>query len=62
MFWKLLVSFRTTFGKFEYQQKSLEKRFWTNFLKTIFQKIVGKFSVNSQNVFVFARRFPRAVP
>ena len=61
-FGKFLVSFRTTFGKFEYQQKSLGKWFWTNFVKIIFRKIVGNFLVNSQNIFVFASRFPRAVP
>ena len=42
------MSFRTFFGKFEYQQKTLGKLFWTNFVKNNFsencREILGEFS------------------
>ena len=47
------MSFRTILGKFENQQKTLGKWFWTNFVKKI-SEIVGKFSVNVRYIFVFA--------
>ena len=65
IFREFSVSFRTSFGKCEYQQKTLGKWFWTNFVK---RKVVGKFSVNFRNIFVFANnklfinRIARAVP
>ena len=43
------MSFRAILGKFENQQKTLGKRFWTNFVKKIFAEL----SVNVRNIFVF---------
>ena len=53
-FEKFSVSFRTIFGKFENQQKTFGKLFWTNFGIKILQKIVGKLSVNVLNIFITA--------
>ena len=53
-FGEFSASFRTIFGKFENQQKTLEKWFWTIFVKNIFRRIVSKLSVNVRNIFVFA--------
>ena len=67
-FGKLSVSFRTIFEKFENQQKTLGKQFWTDFKKNEFSETVGKFSVDFRNIFVFAinklfiNQTARAVP
>ena len=39
-FQEIVGEFRTIFGKFENEQKTLGKRFWTNFLT---RKILGEF-------------------